>query len=83
MEIYIYIYKIIHAGLTNFPHFVVFSGSTQQFIGSCFCLCLYACIFKQVIEQPYMILVNAGFYIESQCYNQTHQQLFWNSREVI
>lgn len=42
--------------LTNYPQSVVFSGSTEQFIDPCFCLCLYACIFKPVLEQPHIIL---------------------------
>lgn len=55
------IYITTHVGLTNYPHFVVFSGSTKQFIDPCFCLCLYACIFEPVIEQPHILLDVAGF----------------------
>lgn len=55
--------------LTNYPHFVVFSGSTEQFMDPCSCLCLYACVFEPVIEQPHIIL--------------TASTALRNSREII
>lgn len=36
--------------LTNYPHFVVFSRSTEQFFDPCFCLCSRACVFRPVLE---------------------------------
>lgn len=55
--------------LTNYPRFVVFSDSTEQFMDPCSCLCLYACVFEPVIEQPHIIL--------------TASTALRNSREII
>lgn len=68
----IYIDITTHVGLNNYPCFVVFSGSAEQFIDSYFCLCLYACIFEPVIEQLHIILNDAGVYAYTQHYNQMY-----------
>lgn len=71
--IIIYIKQFTWLGFINCPHFIVFKGSTQQLIEYLsLCLCLYACIFKQVMEQSHVILDDIGFCIWTQHYSQIY-----------